>query len=164
MSITLGPAPIIAILLGLFATGAVDFVNDDGNTKALGWVPFALTLVLVARDTLFRGRFRDGLSDRVPGLDLNEGQLRLRAFDFEPVATTLAIITGLLASGAVDFYDGNGGGSAWAWTAFALSLFLSIGGRLNKRPRPPKEHEADVRNAEFWENLMRNVFERRRRH
>ena len=160
MSITLGPAPIIAILLGLLATGAVDFLSDEGNTAAIGWVPFALALLLVARDSIFQGRFRDGLSDRVPGLDLNEGRLRLRAFDFEPVATTLAIITGLLASGAANFHDGNGGASAWAWTAFALSLFLSIGGRLNKPPQPKKE-EPDLRDAEFWEHLMRNLFERR---
>lgn len=162
MSISLGPAPVIAILLGLLATGAVDFLSDAGNTAAIGWVPFALALLLVARDTIFQGRFRDGFSDRVPGLDLSSGQVRLRAFDFEPVATTLAIITGLLASGAADFHDGNGGASAWAWSAFALSLFLAIGGRLNKRPKPKKE-EPNIRDAEFWENLIGNVLERRAR-
>jgi len=166
MSITAGPAPIIAALLGLFATGAFDFVGEDGGVQPLGWAPFVFSLVLVARDTLFWGSFRAGRRPGVPGVDLHDGQIRLKLFDFEPVASTLAIITGLLASGAIDFLDDNGGGSAWAWAAFALALFLTIGGRLNRRPRSPKqrnEHarDRDARAAAFFEEMMRGVLTRR---
>ena len=163
MSITVGPAPIIAVLLGLFATGAIDFTDDEGSVRALAWAPFVFALILVARDTVFQGSFRDGRRGGIPGLDLHDGQIRLKLFDFEPVATTLAIITGLLVTSAIDFQDGNGGGSAWAWSAFALALFLTIGGRLNRRRRPRRPQSArardhDERAAAFFEEMLRGVF------
>lgn len=161
MAISLGPAALAAILLGLFATGAIDFTGDDGDPRLIAWIPFALIMVLVVRDTIFEGSFREGPRDRLPGIDLRDGQIRLRIFDFEPVATTLAIITGLLASGAIDFQDGNGGGSAWAWTAFALALFLSIGRRLNRRPRSRRrKQEQKERTAADFEEMMRGFFQR----
>ena len=164
MAISLGPAALTAALLGLFATNAIDYTGADGEPRLIAWLPFVLVLVLVLRDTVFEGSFRDGPRNRLPGLDLRDGQVHLRIFDFEPVATTLAIITGLLASGAIDFHDGNGGGSAWAWTVFALALFLSIGGRLSRRPRSRRqEQEHDERTARFWEDTMRGFFERGRR-
>jgi hypothetical protein len=170
MAVTIGPAAILAILLGLLATGAVDFLSDDGSAQPLAWLAFVLVLAIVARDTLLGGTLLPGgrgetpaARGRLPGLELREGQVRLRAFDFEPVATTLAIILGLLASGAIDFHDGNGGGSAWAWTAFALSLFLATGRRLNRRPRAkPRERNTDDRAARFFEEMMRGIFEGRR--
>lgn len=166
MVIRLGLAPVVATLLGLFVVGAIDFIGAGGNARPLAWALFVLTLLIVSRDTLFQGSFRAGLRDRVPGVRVREGQVRLMIFDFEPVATTLAIITGLLASGAIHFLDGNGGGSAWAWTAFALALFLTIGGRLNRRPRPARRRqsrdvEAEARAARFFEEMMRGFFERR---
>lgn len=167
MAITVGLAPVVATLLGLFAVGAVDFLGQGGNARPLAWATFVLTLLIVLRDTVFQGGFRAGLRERIPGVRAREGQIRLMIFDFEPVGTTLAIIMGLLASGATNFHDGNGGGSAWAWTALALALFLTIGGRLNKRPRPSRRRnsrdvEAEDRAARFFQEMMRGFFEGRR--
>lgn len=160
---------MVAALLGLFATGALNFVDDGGSVRPLAWAPFVLSLILVARDSVFQGSFGAGLRDRVPGLAVRDGRVRLLIFDFEPVATTLTIITGLLAGGAIDFLDGNRGGSAWAWSAFALALFLAIGGRLNRRPRPSRrrgerDRDMDARTAAFLEEMMRSVFTRRPPH
>ena len=168
MAITVGLAPVVAALLGLFAVGTVDFLGEGGNARPLAWATFVLTLLIVSRDALFQGSFRARLRDRIPGVRVREGQVRLMIFDFEPVATTLAIIMGLMASGAANFQDGNGGGSAWAWTALALALFLTIGGRLNRRPRPSRcrnqpDVEAEDRAARFFEEMTRGFFEVRRR-
>lgn len=177
MALSIGPALALAVLLGLLASGAVHFLDAEGDAKVPAWIAFALALLIVARDTLLGGRFwrTDVLAQgRLPGLELRDGQVRLRLFDFEPVATTLAIILGLLASGVLDFADGRGGASAWAWTAFALTLFLTLGGRLTRRPDPERgrrrrEREERVRQAfgpdasVFWEDLTRRIFERRGR-
>ncbi len=157
MTISLIPA-VIAILLGLLASGAIDFVQSDGGTHPDAWTVFALALILVARDTLLGGSFRphrssgdnnndgnDGNNDRneaaanwrspLRNIEVRGGDVRIRIWSFEPVATTLAIITGLLAVQAIDFTNADGGTTDWGWTAFALALFLTIGGRLSRRPR-----------------------------
>jgi hypothetical protein len=178
MTISLLPA-LIAVLLGLLASGAVDFVTDSGNTHADAWTAFALALLLVARDTLFGGalwpRRRDDarkiVDDLASKFELHGSDLRLgvHVWSFEPVATTLAILLGLLTSQAIDFTNANGDPSAWAWAVFALSLFLTIGGRLNRRPnRQRDERRAEHRRAwkraaggfearfgQFFENLER---------
>ena len=177
MALSIGPALALAVLLGLLASGAVDFLDAERDATAAAWAAFALALLIVARDSLLGGRFsRTGVlaRGRLPGLELHDGQVRLRLFDFEPVASTLAIILGLLASGALDFADGRGGASAWAWTAFALALFLTLGGRLNRRPdaerhRRRRQREERLRRVfeadagVFFEDLMRGFFERRGR-
>ena len=157
MTISLLPA-LIAILLGLLASGAVDFVGDSGNTHADAWTAFALALLLVARDTLFGGTLwprrrseaRRSLDDFRAIFELHGADLRLgiHVWSFEPVATTLAILLGLLTTHAIDFINADGDASDWAWTVFALSLFLTIGGRLNRRPnRQRDERRAEHRRA-----------------
>ena len=174
MTISLLPA-LIAVLLGLLASGAVDFVGDSGNTHADAWTAFALALLLVARDTIFggtlwprrRGEARQSLNDLRAIFELHGADLRLgiRVWSFEPVATTLAILLGLLTTQAIDFINANGDASAWAWAVFALSLFLTIGGRLNRRPNRERDERRqawkraaggfEARFGQFFENLER---------
>ncbi len=172
MTISLLPA-LIAVLLGLLASGAVDFVGDSGNTHADAWTAFALALLLVARDTLFggalwprrRSEVRHLLDDLVSKFELRGADLRLglNIWSFEPVTTTLAILLGLLTTQAIGFINADGDASAWAWTVFALSLFLTIGGRLNRRPNRKRDerHRAwkrtaggfEARFGQFFDNL-----------
>jgi hypothetical protein len=165
MAITLGPAAVTAVLLGLFVTGAIAFTGDDGAPRPIAWLPFVAALALVARDSFFQGSFRNRPRGRVPGVQLRDGAIHLQIRDFEPIATTLAILTGLLAAGAIGFHDANGGGSGWAWSAFALALALSIGWRLAPRPRRRDRDGAGdhERVAEFWAGRMRDLAGRRRR-
>ena len=162
MVITLGPAAATAALLGLFVTGAIAYTGDAGDPRLIAWLPFVGALAIVARDSVFQGSFRNRPRDRIPGIALRDGAIRVHISDFEPIATTLAILTGLLAAGAIGFHDGNGGGSGWAWSAFALALALSIGWRLGRRPRQP-DRDRDDRVAEFWVSTMRGFAERGRR-
>ncbi len=161
-------------MLGLVASGAVDPVYDGGGTHGLVWFSFGLSLALVARDTLLGGTFfsRDETDEgrsRVP-LRIREGDLQIRIWQFEPVATTLAILSGLLASQAVDMraagnaLDGDVASALWA--AFALSLFLTIGGRLRPRPRGArrrrrqrKREERQQRWDEFGDEIEARVEE-----
>lgn len=176
MTIQLIPAAI-AVFIGLIASGAVDTTYDGGGTHGLFWAAFALSVVIVVRDTLLGGTFlvrreRRELLDRSP-LQLREGRLQIRIWQFEPVATTLAIMLGLLASQAVDMRaDGNlatGGVTGGVWAAFALSLFLTIGGRMSPRPgkrrrrqrereeqreqRRQQRQEARQAGAEQWDEV-----------
>ena len=80
MTIQLIPAAI-AVLIGLIASGAVDATYDYpfGGAHGLVWAAFALSLVIVARDTLLGGNLlgrpeRGELLDRSP-LQLREGRL-----------------------------------------------------------------------------------------
>ena len=78
MTIQLIPAAI-AVLIELIASGAVDATYDGGGTHWLVWAAFALSLVIVARDTLLGGNLlgrpeRGELLDRSP-LQLREGRL-----------------------------------------------------------------------------------------
>ena len=139
MTINILPA-VIAVLLGLLVTGAVDFVQADGDTHPDAWTAFALALLLVARDALFGGAFFPfrrpaGGGALRPAVHLSAGHVRIPVRRFEPIATTLAILLGLLVTGAVDFGPLGEGAGAWGWTVFALSLALSIGLRLSPRPR-----------------------------
>ncbi len=141
MTISVLPA-VVAILLGLLASGAIDSTTDAGNTHAAAWTAFAITLAVVARDTLLGGSFKpafdadtgERLRGLVPGLELRGSDLRLRIWQFEPVATTLAILLGLLTFQTIDFTNAAGGATDWAWAVFGLSLFLAMGARLNRRP------------------------------
>ncbi len=164
MVITLGPAAVTAALLGLFVTGVIAFTGDDGGPRLIAWLPFVGAVAIVARDSVFRGSFRNRPRERIPGIAVRDGAIRLHVSDFEPIATTLAILTGLMAAGVIGFHDANGGGSAWAWSAFALALALSIGWRLGRPPRRrDRERERDDRVAEFWVGTMRGFAERGRR-
>ena len=165
MAITLGPAAATAALLGLFVTGAIAYSGDGGEPRLIAWLPFVGALALVARDSFFQGSFRNRPRGRVPGVQLRDGAVHLQLRDFEPIATTLAILTGLLAAGAIGFHDANGGGSGWAWSAFALALALSIGWRLGPRPRRrDRDGAADhERVAELWAERMRDFAARHRR-
>ncbi|MCY3918445.1 MAG: hypothetical protein OXG38_01400 [Chloroflexi bacterium] len=165
MAITLGPAAATAALLGLFVTGAIAYSGDGGEPRLIAWLPFVGALALVARDSFFQGSFRNRPSGRVPGVRLRDGAIHLQLRDFEPIATTLAILTGLLAADAIGFHDANDGGSGWAWSAFALALALSIGWRLGPRPRRrDRDATADhERVAEFWAERMRDFAARQRR-
>lgn len=139
MTVHILPAAL-AILVGLVASGAVDATTSGGSTTAVPWAAFAISLVIVARDTMLGGSFlpEPGRLPRLP-VEVREGDVRVRFWSFEPVATTVAIMLGLLASQAVDFRAGGndpaGGVTGVVWAAFALSLFMALGGRLAPRPR-----------------------------
>ncbi|HJN92931.1 MAG TPA: hypothetical protein QGF05_09445 [Dehalococcoidia bacterium] len=163
MTIQLIPATA-AVLIGLIASGAVDPTYSGGDTHGLAWVAFGLSLAIVARDTLLGGSFsirpeRGELLDRAP-LQLREGRLQIRIWQFEPVATTLAIMLGLFASQAVDMRSGgnlpDGDVTGGLWAAFALSLFLTIGGRMSPRPGKRlrrRREEARAAGAERWDEM-----------
>ena len=148
MTLNLIPA-VTAILLGLLASGAIDFADADGDTHAVAWLAFALALALVARGVLLGGtipvpRNRSALRD-LP-VEVRDGDVRIRFTglrSLEPVVTTLAILLGLLTSHAIDFLDEGGGASSWAWTVFALALFLTLGGRIGPRQRRRRHRERE---------------------
>lgn len=154
MTISVLPA-IVAILLGLLASGAIDFTTSAGNTHAEAWIAFGITLAIVVRDTLLGGSFRpspredngERFRGLLPGLEIQGADLRLRIWQFEPVATTLAILLGLLTFQSIDFVNADGGATDWAWTVFGLSLFLALGGRLNRRPGRRTRHRRHAQEA-----------------
>lgn len=147
MTVHILPAAL-AILVGLVASGAVDATTSDGSTAATPWAAFAISLVIVARDTVLGGSFlpRADRPLRLP-VEVRQGDVRVRFWSLEPVATTVAILLGLLAAQAVDFRAGgndpSGGITGVVWAAFALSLFLAMGGRLAPRPRRPRKSRED---------------------
>ncbi len=158
MTVHVLPA-VVAILLGLAVSGALDVTTSSGNTHVVMWLAFAFSLALVARDAVLGGTFlrSDSESGRSP-LQFRQGDLQIRFWQFEPVATTVAILLGLLAEQAVDMRsNGNDPSAAISsamWAAFALSLFLAIGGRLSRRPRHRrKRQERRERRAEQWEEM-----------
>ena len=138
MTLRLIPAAL-AILFGLIAAGAVDYLTDSGGAGAIAWTVFALSLVVVARDTLFGGSYVPALGEAKERLSriivVRGGNVRVRFWELEPVATTIAIITGLGANSAIAFQTAEGGGTAWAWACFGMSLFQFLGGRLGPSPR-----------------------------
>lgn len=179
MTLHLVPATL-ALIVGLLAGRAVDF-QDGGGVHPLAWAAFALALALVARDTLLGGSFiphRDeaggfaGPLARSAGarrhgghfIDWSQGDVRIRIVRLEPVATTVAILLGLAASQAVNFSDAAGGTTGLGWAAFALSLFLALGGRLTPRPRRPNRRATARRSNDSqrrtWE-AMGDEFEAR---
>jgi len=147
----------MAVLVGLFATHAMDYVDSAGTTHPLGWLVFAAALGLVARDAVLGGSFRlrqgGPRREDLPRLSVDRGdpRVRIRLAQFEPVATTTAILSGLLASGAIDFSGADGGTTAWGWSVFGLALFLALGGRLAPRPRRKRKGKRlrDSIEAEF---------------
>lgn len=149
MTLSLIPAAL-AVLLGLLASGAVDFSDARGSTEPLGWVVFGLAVSLVARDTIMRAAGRaDGGEERarrrlVLPLELRDGDVRVHLVRLEPLGATLAVLLGLLAAEAVDFTRPDGGTSDWGWAAFALSLALTLGWRMGRRKgRRRRERDPD---------------------
>lgn len=156
MTVSLIPA-VLAVLLGLLASGAIDFLDSE-ETHPVAWAAFALALALVVRDSLLGGSFLPGGGSGwggrrrpgLPGLEVRGGDVRIRVFDLEPVATTLAILLGLLVTQAIDFLGADGGTTAWGWAVFALSLVLATGARLRPRPRRQPQRRA-------WEHVAEEV-------
>ena len=87
------------------------------------------------------------------GLELHGADVRLRVPRFEPIATTLAVLLGLLTAQTIDFAGSQGDATAWGWTVFALSITLVTGMRLSPAPRRWKG--AERRQRRDWERLAR---------
>ena len=145
MTLSVLPAAT-TVLLGLLVVGTLDFLDSDGDTHWVAWVAFGLATAIVARDTLLGGGLlpfgRGDETRRRPqilGLELHGADVRLRVPRFEPIATTLAILLGLLTTQTIDFANSQGDATAWGWTVFALSITLVTGMRLSPSPAPPQE-------------------------
>ena len=166
MTVHVLPA-IVAILLGLTVTGAVDVATSSGSTHVVMWLAFAFSLALVARDAILGGTFLrsdDGESGRLP-IEIRQGDIQIRFWQFEPVATTVAILLGLLAEQALDMRangnDPNAAITGAMWAAFALSLFLALGGHLSRRPRHRRKRrerrERRRERSEQWEEMGEEI-------
>ncbi len=159
MTLSVLPAAT-TVLLGLLVVGTLDFLDSDGDTHWVAWVAFGLATAIVARDTLLGGGLlpfgRGDETRRRPqilGLELHGADVRLRVPRFEPIATTLAILLGLLTTQTIDFANSQGDATAWGWTVFALSITLVTGMRLS--PSPRRRKRAEQRQRRDWEGLAR---------